>query len=317
MQPSGTRIARDFHAAHSISGSSTDFAREGIAQRTRRPYPVAQAARLIRGSFPEGRAMRSRASVLVVLAVSAALPSIVARAQAPGTSTVPRPGPVETAPLPPPPGAAQVPAQPAPAPAPAAPPAAPTQAQPAPAPQPAAPPPAAPTLPPAAEAGALLAPGPSEPNAPQEVTVAPKPVAAISGQTTWDAGFATTRASIARLLTALKAAGVSPTGRPLVHFVEVDDTGFRYEAMIPVAAPPADRSALPAEVHFAVTPSGKAIRVVHKAAYEEIDGSFEALTVWLDAKGLEVRDSFVEEYVNDVTDPADAELEVNIYVFPR
>jgi effector-binding domain-containing protein len=168
-----------------------------------------------------------------------------------------------------------------------------------------------------AEAGALLAPGPTTPDVPQEVTVAPKAVAAISGQTTWDAGFAATRATLTRLATALKAAGVTPAGRPLVHFVEVDDTGFRYEAMIPVAAPPADRSTLPAEVHFGVTPSGKAIRVVHKAPYEEIDGSFEALTVWLDAKGLEVRDSFVEEYVNDVSDPTDPELEVNIYVFPR
>jgi effector-binding domain-containing protein len=71
------------------------------------------------------------------------------------------------------------------------------------------------------------------------------------------------------------------------------------------------------EIKFAKTPEGKALRFVHKGSYEEIDATYETITAYLDAKGVTVRDAFVEEYVNDVPDATDPNLEINIFVQPQ
>ena len=59
------------------------------------------------------------------------------------------------------------------------------------------------------------------------------------------------------------------------------------------------------------------MRFTHHGAYDDIDGTYEAITVDLDAKGVEVNDAFLEEYINDVADSADANLEIYIYVFKK
>ena len=50
-------------------------------------------------------------------------------------------------------------------------------------------------------------------------------------------------------------------------------------------------------------PDGKALRFVHKEPYDEIDSTYETITAYLDAKGITVKDAFVEEYVTDLTEP--------------
>jgi len=70
-------------------------------------------------------------------------------------------------------------------------------------------------------------------------------------------------------------------------------------------------------MRFGATPSGRALRFNHKGSYEEIDGTYETLTAYLDAKDVVVQDRFIEEYVTDLTDRTDDKLEVNIYALPR
>ncbi|MBV9906583.1 MAG: AraC family transcriptional regulator, partial [Hyphomicrobiales bacterium] len=41
---------------------------------------------------------------------------------------------------------------------------------------------------------------------------------------------------------------------------------------------------------------------------------YDAITAYLDDKGIDAQDTFVEEYANDVKDPDDPTLQVNIYV---
>ena len=87
--------------------------------------------------------------------------------------------------------------------------------------------------------------------------------------------------------------------------------------MMPIPAAPAGKATLTPEVRFGTTPEGKAMRFVHKAPYDEIDDTYETITAYLDAKNITVKDDFVEEYVTDLTEPADPNLEINIYVQPQ
>lgn len=273
--------------------------------------------------------------------------------QAPSGSAVPAPGVVESAPLAPPPGASPSPTTPAPAASPLPPAAAEVPA--APSPVPGAPPagapsgtppattppataapvqpvpsspsaPAAPGVPPSLPSLAAPAPGapnpratllpvPGDPSNVDDVTLVPKPAAIRTGMATWNEGFARLADAVRKLEEDLRKAGVPIAGRPLSRFLETDDLGFRYEVMVPIAqsAP----TGLPADIRLGMTPSGRMLRFTHKASYDEIDGTYEAITAYLDAKGVTVNDSFVEEYVTDLTHASDPGLEINIFVSPR
>ena len=109
-------------------------------------------------------------------------------------------------------------------------------------------------------------------------------------------------------------ASLVPAGRPIAVFVESDDTGFKYHAGYPLASAPEGKASLSDAVKIGQTPSGKAMRFEHQGAYSDIDATYDAITAYLDEKGIDAQDSFVEEYANDVKDPDDPTLQVNIYV---
>src|ERR687897_245047 len=156
-------------------------------------------------------------------------------------------------------------------------------------------PPAAPA--PAAAGRPTLVPTPGDPVNVDEVTLPGKPAAVLVGQSTWDDGFQNLKNAFRKIEEELTRAAIAPGGRPLTVFVETEDLGFRYEAMIPIPAAPAGRATLTPEVRFGRTPEGKALRFVHKEPYEAIDSTYETITAYLDAKGVAVKDQFVEEYV--------------------
>jgi effector-binding domain-containing protein len=224
-------------------------------------------------------------------------------------SGIERPAPVEAAPLPPP-GAPQ-PAPPAPSSQgsggvtltqePPAPTAAPPAATPAPAPSTARP---------------TLVPIPGDPMDVRQVTLPGKPAAVLPGESTWDDGFDNLKNAFARIEGELGRAGLRPAGRPVTVFVETDDAGFRYEAMVPLEQAP-EGASFPSEMRFGRTPEGRAYHFVHKGPYENIDSTYETITAYLDAKGITAKDVFIEEYVTDLTDSHDDNLEINIFVQPR
>lgn len=244
--------------------------------------------------------MRLRSPFVVFLALTSA-----ALAQTPPATGVAPPPAVETAPVAPPP--------PAPAPAtPAQPPAA--TAQPA----PATPSPTPPAPAPAQQAArSTLFPNPGDPTNLEEGMLTPKPAAVLAGASTWDDAFPNLKSAFAKIEDELKKAGIAPTGRPLAVFVHTDDNGFRYEAMVPIAQAPEGKTELTPEIKLGKTLEGKAFRFVHKDAYDEIDGTYETITTYLDAKNIEAKDAFIEEYVTDLTDSADVNTEINIYVQPK
>lgn len=262
--------------------------------------------------------MRLRSSGLLLVL---ALCSSVALAQTPPAANPPPAAPEAPAPVTPatPPAAPQpVPqAQSTPSPAPQTPaaPQAPAPAQSA----PATPAPAAPTSPaPAQQAGrTTLFPNPSDPTGVEEGVLVAKPTVVLAGISTWDEAFDNLKNAFAKIEGELKKAGIAPTGRPLTIFVDTDDNGFKYEAMVPIAQVPDGKTELTPEIKFGKTPDGKSFRFVHKDAYDEIDGTYETITAYLDIKEIVAKDAFIEEYVSDFTDSQDTNFEVNIYVQPK
>jgi hypothetical protein len=67
-------------------------------------------------------------------------------------------------------------------------------------------------------------------------------------------------------------------------------------------------------VQIGHTPAGKAMRFEDFGSYAEIDATYDANTAYLDEKGIDAQDSFIDEYANDVRDPDDPTLQANIYV---
>ncbi len=270
--------------------------------------------------------MRLRSSQIVLVL---ALCSSVALAQTPPAAGTPPadPAPAPSAPATPEPAltnpapqANQAPSTPAPA---ASAPAPETPAQPKPpataeqpAPTPAAPAPATPA--PAQEAGrTTLFPNPSDPTGVEEGVLVAKPTVVLAGTSTWDEAFTNLKNAFSKLDGELKKAGIAPAGRPITIFVDTDDNGFKYEAMIPIAQVPEGKTELTPEIKFGKTPEGKSFRFVHKDAYDEIDGTYETITAYLDIKEIVAKDAFIEEYVSDFTDAQDTNFEVNIYVQPK
>jgi effector-binding domain-containing protein len=145
--------------------------------------------------------------------------------------------------------------------------------------------------------------------------VAARTVIQTHGAASWEEGYAKINESLAKLHAAAQKAGVKENARPQVAFTETDDAGFKYDAMLPVDSAPDAKLTLGAEISLAQSPSGKAIKFQHRGAYDDIDSTYEAITAYLDEKGLEARNLFVEEYLNDPKDSTDMALQVDIYVF--
>ncbi|MBA4220379.1 GyrI-like domain-containing protein [Bosea vestrisii] len=201
--------------------------------------------------------------------------------------------------------------------------------QPAPAapaePQPVQPPPTLPSPQPAPpvqqqqtgtpDSNATLAGKKGDPSDVDEIQLTAKPVLLFAGQASWDQGFQKLAETIALLRTEADKAGLKVAGRPLSLFVETDDNGFKFEAMLPV-----DKAAagpLANGVRNGQSPVGRSLRFVHTAPYDDIDSTYETITAYLEAKNIVVKDAFLEEYVSDLKDPGDPNLEINVYVQPK
>ena len=239
------------------------------------------------------RARRPLAALLTALAVAGLAPPVRAQQPPPPPSSAPSPAqtnPLSTTTAPNPPADPNRTAAPAPD--------------------------KAVTLPPAGQPAQPARPGlvetPTEPGDVDEVSLPAKPAAILTGKAKWDDAVPSLKQAFATIETDLGKLGVVPAGRPLAVFTHTDDDGFEYQAMVPVAAPP---SLAPAEgpLRFGTTPSGKALRFAHKGSYESIDGTYETLTAYLDAKDIVVQDRFVEEYATDLKDGTDDALDVNIF----
>lgn len=164
---------------------------------------------------------------------------------------------------------------------------------------PAAPAPAAPS--PAAPSPA--APAPAEPARPQaeagggeQREIIPQPVLKFRSQGTWDDAHNAIRNAINQLTAEAGRLGLARQGQAMAYFVDSDDLGFTFEAMLPLATMPEPGKAYGQGFEAAMSPGGKSVVFPYEGANDEIDNAYEALTAWLDDKGFVSTGRYIEEY---------------------
>ena len=214
-----------------------------------------------------------RARLAMITAFTFAVVAIDApRAQSPGQ------GPIQSQPLPPPPSPPSPPA-----------------AQPAPA-QPAPPGTAAPSADPFGE----------------EVVIAAKTIVFLKGHGTWDSAFETLVDSFKSVYGFLDGLKIKPAGPAMTIYTATDDTGFEFEAAVPIAEAPANPPR--GDIAIGTSPAGKMLKFVHRGSYDAMDTTYEAITNYLDSKQLEAQENFIEEYVTDPLTTPEDRLVVNVFV---
>jgi effector-binding domain-containing protein len=146
----------------------------------------------------------------------------------------------------------------------------------------------------------------------ESVTLTPKTVIYIKGHTSWDSAFGTLVDSFKSLNEYMDKQGIKPVGPSMTIYTQTDDTGFQFQAAVPIAAPPPNPPK--GDIAIGQTPSGKALKFVHRGSYDAMDSTYEAITNYLDDKRLEAKDMFIEEYTTDPVKSDPDKLVVNVFV---
>jgi effector-binding domain-containing protein len=186
---------------------------------------------------------------------------------------------------------------------------------------PAASPPQAPAAPPAKPDvkpdAAPATPGPAATAQPidpfgEDATLTAKPIVYLKGTGTWDNAFETITNSFKTIKAYINKEGLKVDGQAMTIFTSTDDTGFQFQAAIPIAEPP--KTPPKGEVGIGNSPQGHALKFVHRGSYDGLDNTYEAITNYLDDKRLEAKDMFIEQYLTDPLTTNEDHLVVNVYV---
>jgi len=168
--------------------------------------------------------------------------------------------------------------------------------------------------PPEAAPGAAPTPAPAQPGDAfgEEVTLSEKTIIYMSGNATWDNAFETLIDAFKQLNTVMDRQGIKANGPSMTIYTSTDDTGFSFQAAIPLAGEPQNPPR--GDIAVGKSPAGRALKFVHRGSYDAMDTTYEAITNFLDEKRLEAKDLFIEEYATDpVTTPED-QLVITVYV---
>ncbi len=95
-------------------------------------------------------------------------------------------------------------------------------------------------------------------------------------------------------------------------YTALDDKGFQFWAAAPVAQAPG--KPLGGRLKSGTSPTGRALKFVHRGSYNSMDITYDAIVNHLDDKLLEARDLFIEQYVTDPLTTPEDELVIEIYV---
>jgi effector-binding domain-containing protein len=146
----------------------------------------------------------------------------------------------------------------------------------------------------------------------QEVVLPAKTIVYIAGAANWDSAFDSLVEAFKSVQAYLDKAKVKGSGPSMTIYTSIDDTGFEFQAAIPVEKAPA----IPPEGEIAIgtSPEGKALKFVHRGAFESTVTTYDAITHFLDEKMIDAQELLIEEYVTDLATTADDKLVINIFV---
>jgi len=146
----------------------------------------------------------------------------------------------------------------------------------------------------------------------EEVMLAAKTIVFVKGSANWDSAFETLVEAFKNVYGALQKQGLKAAGPPMTIYTATDDTGFEYQAGVPVAEEP--KAPLGEGLAVGKSPEGKAFKFIHRGSYDAMDSTYEAITNFLDEKRLEARDLFVEFYLTDPLTTPEDNLLIEVYV---
>jgi effector-binding domain-containing protein len=146
----------------------------------------------------------------------------------------------------------------------------------------------------------------------EEVTLPERTIVYLKGHSNWDAAFDTLVDAFKSLKEYLDKQGIKPTGAAMTIYTRTDDTGFSFDAAVPIAAAPANPPK--GDIAIGQAPSGRTLKFVHRGSYDAMDSTYEAITNYLEDKHLEAKDLFIEEYATDPVKTDADKLVVNVFV---
>jgi len=146
----------------------------------------------------------------------------------------------------------------------------------------------------------------------EDTTLAAKQIVYLKGSGNWDSAFETITGAFKKLRTYVDKEGLKADGPAMTIFTATDDTGFQFEAAVPVADAP--KNPPHGEIATGKSPEGRALKFVHRGSYDGLDNTYEAITNYLDEKRLEAKDVFIEQYVTDPLSTSEDNLVINVFV---
>ncbi len=146
----------------------------------------------------------------------------------------------------------------------------------------------------------------------EQVTLTERTIVYLAGSGLWDSAFETIVAAFKSVYGAIEKLGAKPDGAPMTIYTATDDTGFQFQAAVPIAEAPA----VPpdGDIKVGKSPVGPALKFVHRGSYDAMDTTYEAITNYLDEKRLEAKDLFVEQYIKDPVMTPEDDLVIEVYV---
>jgi|SRR5215472_5051119 effector-binding domain-containing protein len=165
--------------------------------------------------------------------------------------------------------------------------------------------------PPAPSAPAAANPAAAEAFA-EDTTLTAKTIVYVKGSGVWDSAFETISGAFKKLKTYVDKEGLKTDGPQMTIFTSTDDTGFSYQAAVPIAEAP--KSPPRGDISVGKSPEGHALKFVHHGSYDELDNTYEAITNYLDEKRLEAQDMFIEQYETDPVTSDGKKLTVDVLV---
>jgi effector-binding domain-containing protein len=145
-----------------------------------------------------------------------------------------------------------------------------------------------------------------------EVSLAEKPILYASGTGEWESAYDTLKDSFKTLQAYLDKSGIKAAGPAMTIYTAMDDVSFNFQAAIPVAAPPA--GALQDNIGSSSSPSGKALKFVHRGSFEAMSQTYDAISHYVEEKQLSTKELLIEEYVTDFVGTPPDKLVINIFV---
>jgi effector-binding domain-containing protein len=146
----------------------------------------------------------------------------------------------------------------------------------------------------------------------EEVTLAPKTIIYFKGSGNWDSAFETLIDAFKTVQGYMTKEGLKPDGPPMTVYTSTDDSGFQFQAAVPIAEAP--KNPPRGDIAVGTSQAGKALRFTHRGPYDSMDSTYEAITNHLDEKRIEALDLFIEEYVTDPLTTPEDKLVIHVLV---